>query len=122
MQTIKLFLISLVSITSLFILTSCTVQPEIVGLWQSTDDFGSIEFKANGEAIVMDNMSATVVGRYEIEDDLVKFELNATDIMRESIETVPTVVVTATLISLEGDDLQLYFEGEDRIESFKRAL
>jgi len=82
---------------------------------------GSIEFKATGEVIVVDNMSATVTGSYQIEEDnLIRFELTASDILRDSVEPVPKTVITANIMTLSGDELQLRFAGEDAIENYRR--
>lgn len=102
-------------------LTSCTTQPDIIGLWQSTGDSGSIEFKATGEVIVVDNMSATVTGTYKIEaDNLIRFELTASDILRDSVKPVPKTEMTAKIVNFNDDELQLHFAGEEAIENYRR--
>jgi len=91
------------------------------GLWQGTEDFGTIEFKETGEVIIVDNMSATVMGHYEIEDDgLIKFELMASDILRESIQPIKKTLIRAKIVKLKGNRLQLQFIGKDGIENFRR--
>ena len=58
-------------------------------------------------------MSATVIGYYEIENDnLIRFELIASDILRDSVQPSPKTVITAKIVQFSGDELQLQFSGE----------
>ena len=103
-------------------LTSCTTQPDIIGLWQSTGESGSLEFRSSGEVVIVDNMSATVTGTYAIgEDNLITMELTASDILRDSVEPVPKTVVTAYIMTLNADRLQLRFPREGAIENYQRS-
>lgn len=102
-------------------LVSCVAQPALNGFWQGTEEFGSIEFKATGEVIVVDNMSATLTGYYEIDNDgLIKFEFIASDILRESVQPMEKTVLWARIVKLKGDELQLQFLGKEGMESFRR--
>lgn len=102
-------------------LASCTTQPAINGLWQSTKEIGTIEFKATGEVIIVDNMSATVIEYYAIEnDDLIKLELIASDILRDSVQPSPKTVITAKIVKFNGDELQLQFAGEAGVVNYWR--
>jgi len=103
-------------------LASCATQAAINGLWQNTEEIGTIEFKATGEVIIVDNMSATVTGYYKIgEDNLITFELLASDILRPSIQPMPKTVITAKIITFTEDTLQLRFPGEDGLENYRRV-
>jgi len=103
------------------VLVSCIAQPTLNGFWQGTEEFGSIEFKATGEVIVVDNMSATLTGYYEIDNDgLIKFEFIASDILRESVQPMEKTVLRARIVELKGDELQLQFLGREGVESFRR--
>lgn len=93
----------------------------INGLWKGTGDFGTIEFKASGEVIIVDNMSATVTGRYQIEDgDLLKLELTASDILQGSIQPTAVMSIVARIVRIKSDELQIHFAEEDKVESFER--
>jgi hypothetical protein len=106
---------------TIIVLTSCSAPPDINGLWQSTKDAGTIEFKSTGEVIIVDNMSATVTGRYEIlEDNMLKFELTATDVMRDSVQAIPKKVITARIIMFNDDELQLEFAEDLGVEHYRR--
>lgn len=105
----------------IMVLSSCSTESSINGLWQDTKDDGTIELKENGDVIIVDNMSVTVTGIYVIDDDnLITFEFTASDILRDSIQPIKKTVVTAKIIKLSGDELQLSFSGETEVESFKR--
>ncbi|PLY14002.1 MAG: hypothetical protein C0631_12385 [Sedimenticola sp.] len=55
-------------------------------------------------------MSATVAGYYGIEDnDWVKFELIASDILRDSVKPIQKTVVRAKIMLLDDERLQLRF-------------
>lgn len=120
MKKVTALYISLLTVT-IIILASCTTQSTINGLWESTKNSGTIEFKATGEVIIVDNMSATVTGYYKIEDDdLIKFELTASDILRDSVQPTPKTVITAKIIRVSGDELQLRIDREDGVENYRR--
>lgn len=105
----------------IIVLASCTTQPTINGLWEDTKEVGTIEFKSTGEVIIVDNMAATVTGYYALEDDdLIKFELIASDILRDSIQPSPKTVITAKIIGLNDDVLQLRFAGEVEVVNYRR--
>jgi hypothetical protein len=94
----------------LIVLSSCAAQPRIVGCWHSSDETGTIQFRENGEVTIVDNMSATVAGYYGIEDnDWVKFELIASDILRDSVKPIQKTVVRAKIMLLDDERLQLRF-------------
>ncbi len=98
------------------------MQPTINGLWQSTQESGTIEFKASGAVTIVDNMSATVIGYYVIEDgDLIKFELIASDILRDSVHPTTKTFLTAKIIRINSDELQLHFVGEGGVENYLRV-
>lgn len=100
---------------------ACTTQATINGLWQNTREAGTIEFKPGGKVIIVDNLSATVVGSYKIEDNnLLKLELIASNIFRDSVQPDPKTIVTAKIIKLKGDELQLIPAGEVEVESYRR--
>jgi len=106
----------------IIVLAACSMPSPINGLWKDTQDDGTIEFKGNGDVIVVDNMSVTVMGTYTIENDnLITFEFTASDILRDSIEPIEKTVVTAKIIKLEGDELQLSFFGDTKTEIFSRV-
>ncbi len=103
------------------ILTSCSLQASIYGVWQDINDKGTIEFKKNGEVIIIDNMSATVTGTYELKDNqLITFELTATDVMKDSIQPIDKTIVTANIIKLSKNELQINFAGRTGVEHYKR--
>lgn len=104
----------------LIFLASCATQPSIHGLCQNTTKIGTLEFKANGELISKDNMSATVLGYYQIKDDSITFRLTASDIFRDSIQAETEAVIKAKIIRLNTDNLQLRIAEEAEIESYKR--
>ena len=121
MKKPAIFHISLIIMVGIA-LASCATQHTINGLWQNTKEIGTIEFKETGEVIVVDNMSATVTGYYQIgEDDLITFELLASDILRPSVQPIPKTVITAKIITFTGDALQLRFPGEDGLENYQRV-
>ncbi len=104
----------------LALLTSCSSQPTVVGLWQSTDEAGTLEFKATGEVTVVDNMSATMVGRFEIEDgNQMRIKWTASDILRESVEPISPIAVKVEF-DLSGDELSLRFNGESATKTYRR--
>lgn len=106
---------------TIIIFAACTTQSSIHGLWQDTKEAGTIEFKTNGEVIIVDNMSATVTGSFELkENDSITFELTATDIMRDSIQPTTKTIVTAKIIKFDNDELQLSFSGNTGVEHYKR--
>ena len=116
MITRYIFLLGLV----LLFLASCRAPEKIHGLWIGTGDFGSIEFKSSGEVIIVDNMSANLRGRYQIEEDnLVTFEITASDILRESIQPTTTSRVSARIIRLDDEELHLLFLGGEKVELFR---
>ena len=103
-------------------LASCGSAPDLNGLWQSTKDSGTIEFKATGEVIIIDNMSATVTGRYELlEGDKLKLQLTATDIMHDSMQAIPEKVINVKIITLNADELHIDYVGELGAEQYKRV-
>jgi hypothetical protein len=107
---------------TIIILASCMTQPSIYGLWQDTNEAGTIEFKTNGEVIIIDNMSATVTGTFTVRDnELITFELTATDIMSDSIQPMTKTIVTAKIIKFDNDELQLRFAEKTEIEHYKRV-
>lgn len=107
--------------TFIFALASCSTQSTIHGLWQDTKEAGTIEFKTNGEIIIIDNMSATVTGVYQLKDNgEIKIELTASDILKESLEPIETTVITAQIVKLTSDELQISFGGKIKIENYKR--
>jgi hypothetical protein len=119
----KITIQSLSLLAILFLLYSCSSPTSVFGVWQDTTDKGTIEFKENGEVIIIDNMSATVTGTFEVKDNkTITFELTATDIMRDSIQPIEKTIVTAKIIKFNNDDLHLTFAGETEIEQFKRRL
>ncbi len=66
-------------------------------------------------------MSATVIGYYEIvDDDLIKFELTASDILRDSVQPSTKTVLTAKIIRINDDELQLRFTEEGGVENYLR--
>jgi len=102
------------------LLVSCSTEPELVGLWQRTDDEGTIEFKSTGEVTVTDNMAATVTGRYEIEGDgSLRLEITGSDILRDSVQPTSESVIEAHF-ELTGDELTLLFDGGSDSESYRR--
>ena len=101
-------------------LVSCSTESELVGVWQSTDDEGRIEFKSTGEVVVTDNMAATVSGRWEIDEDgLLRLELTGSDILRDSVQPMPESVIEAHF-ELIGDELTLLLSGGAESESYRR--
>ena len=85
-------------------------------------DAGTLEFKAIGEVIVVDNMSATLMGHYKVEgNNMIKFELTATDILRDSVQTITKQVITAKIIKLSVDELQLRIAEENELEHYRRV-
>ena len=109
-----------VLLLALIFVASCSNQSNIVGLWQSAGDAGTLEFKVTGEITVVDNMSATMVGRFVIEGDSLTFELTGSDILRESVQPIPTIVLKADF-DLQGDELILHLNGEDETEIYRRV-
>lgn len=116
----KVITLYLSLLASILILASCSTQSSLYGLWQDTTEKGSIEFKKNGDVIIVDNMSATATGSFKEEDQLINFELTATDIMKESIQPITKTMVTAKIIKLDKNELQLSFSGQSKIEHYKR--
>ncbi len=105
-----------------FVITSYAAESNIVGLWESTQNEGSIEFKASGEVIFVDNMSATVTGTYERQGGgLIMIKLIATDILRDSIEAMAKESFIAKATILNNDELQLHIDGEDEVENYRRV-
>lgn len=105
-----------------FVITTYAAESNIVGLWESAQDKGSIEFKASGEVIVVDNMSATVTGSYERQEGgLIMITLLATDILRDSVEAMPKETFIAKATILNDDELQLHIDGEDEVENYRRV-
>lgn len=101
-------------------LVSCSTESELVGLWQRTDNEGTIEFKSTGEVVVTDNMAATVSGRYELEEDgSLRLGLTDSDILRDSVQPMPEAVIEAHF-ELTGDELTLLFSGGSESESYRR--
>jgi len=121
LKKITTFYLSLLT-ASIVILASCTTQSSIHGLWQDTKEAGTIEFKTNGEVIIIDNMSATVTGTFNIkENNLITFELTATDILKDSLQPIKKKEVSATIIKLNSDELEISFTGRTEIETYKRV-
>ncbi len=121
MKKFAILYISLLVMVSIA-LAACATQNTINGLWQNSEEIGTLEFKDTGEVIIVDNMSATVTGYYEIgEDDSITFELLASDILRPSVQPIPKTVITAKIIKLTGDALQLGFPGEEGVENYRRV-
>jgi hypothetical protein len=109
-----------IALVATVLLVSCLTESELVGLWQSTDDEGTIEFKSTGEVVVTDNMAATVTGRYEVEEDgSLRLELTGSDILGESVRPMPEAVIEAHF-ELKGDELTLLFYGGSESESYRR--
>lgn len=109
-------------LTAVIILASCTTQSSIYGLWQEAKDVGTIEFKKDGTVIIVDNMSATVTGNFiNEENNLITFELTATDIMRDSIQPITKTIITAEIININDHQLQLKFSGQTEVENYNRA-
>lgn len=121
MSKLTSFYISLLAVV-IIALTSCDMQPSINGLWQSTNDSGTIEFKKSGEIIVLDNMSGMVTGQYKLKgDNLIEVELTASDILRNSLEPIPNEIWTAEVIKLNESELQLSFSENNKMESYART-
>lgn len=92
----------------------------MVGFWQSTKDAGTLEFKSTGEVTVMDNMSATMGGQFEIEEGrYIKIEWTSSDILRASLEPMTPTTVRVEF-DLDGDQLKL-FGGENGTETYYRT-
>lgn len=109
-----------VALAAMVLLISCSTRPEVVGLWQSTEDEGTLELTSTGEVVVTDNLSATVTGRYEIEDDgSIRLELTGSDILRDSIQPTPKTIIRAR-VELAGDELTLLFDGGRATERYRR--
>lgn len=114
-------LYALLLTATMILLASCSTESSIYGLWQDTNAAGTIEFKTNGEVIIVDNTSATVMGNFSLtEKDVVTFELTATDIMSDSIQPTEKRIVTAKITKLNDDELQLGFAEETDIENYRR--
>lgn len=121
MRKITTIYISLFFAT-IFILSSCSSQTSIHGLWQDTNEQGTIEFKENGEVIIIDNMSATVTGTFILEGkESIRFEFTATDIMKDSLQPMEKTIVSANIIKFNNDDLLLKFVGRTEVEHYKRV-
>jgi hypothetical protein len=120
LKKVSTFNASLLAVT-LYVLVSCATQPTINGLWQGTKEIGTIEFRATGKVIIVDNMSATVTGFYQLKNNgLINFELTASDIFRDSIQPSPKTVITAKIIKLNDDQLQLRITGDNKIKNYSR--
>ncbi len=101
-------------------LTGCGQPPDLVGAWSGERDEGSLEFRDDGQVIVVDEQKGTVRGRYVVEaEDRIVLRLDSTDILRDGLESIPEEVRTAT-ISLDGDQLTMKIEGEDRAAVYRR--
>jgi hypothetical protein len=105
-----------------FFLTSCSTETSIHGLWQDTNDEGTIEFKSDGSVIIIDNMSATVTGTFNIQNNKqITFELTATDIMQDSIKPIEKTTVIAKILEFDKNKLKLSFGNDPDIESYERV-
>ena len=108
-------------IVTIIVLASCTTQSSLHGFWKNVEGDDTIEFKAGGEVIIVDNMSATVIGNYKIEDNgLLKIELIASDILRDSVQSGPKTTISAKIMTLNSDKLQLQVVGENGVENYRR--
>jgi hypothetical protein len=120
LKKITTFFLSLVTV-SVFILSSCSTQSSLHGLWQDTNAEGTIEFKTNGEVIIIDNMSATLTGTFKLNDNnVITFEFTATDIMKDSIQPMEKTIVTARVVKFNNEELQLSFADNNEVEYYKR--
>ncbi len=107
---------------TIIILTSCTTQSSIHGLWQDITEEGTIEFKTDGTVTIIDNMSSTVTGTFTVkEGEWITFELTASDIFEDSIQPMTKITVKAKIIKFNSDELQLRFPEKDEVEHYKRV-
>jgi hypothetical protein len=119
LKKVTQFTISLLTL-SLTFLFSCSSPSSLHGLWQDTQQAGTIEFKSNGEVIIIDNMSATVTGTFELKENAIIFELTATDIMSDTLQPTEKRVVTAKIVKFNDNELELDFTGNE-VEKYKRT-
>ncbi len=108
---------SLLVVVAAIVLAACAEKeppaPSELGKWEHTTDVGSLEFKADGEVVMVDNMRATVVGTYLITPDgEMRLELTKGNIMQDSIELMDEPIEITARYFINEDTLTLSFDGQ----------
>jgi hypothetical protein len=106
------------------VLFSCASKPNVFGRWLSVENKGTIEFKEDGTFVGVDNMGATFIGNYIINNGKIKLEITHTNIMRETIQPEISPEVVNAKISISADELQFMFNSDEEdgveIERYRR--
>ncbi len=96
----------------LVLLFACSNEPNEIGVWEHTTDEGSLEFKADGRVIMVDNMKSTVAGTYRLTDSgELSLNLTMSNIMKEELEQMDPFEIKAQM-QVNGDTLEFIIDGQ----------
>ena len=91
-----------------------------VGLWVSDTGKGSIEFKANNDVVVIDNMGLKVTGNYRVENDYTIFlRLKGRDIFDKQSKDTSNYAIRVNY-EIKGGKLKLTIEDEGEVLDYRR--
>ena len=114
--------IILVFITCL--LSSCAFGPNVIGRWQQVDGEDTLEFHEDGTFTAVDNMGATVVGRYTLHaDGTLYYAVTHSDMQKAQLRPVDTLAVRIAGVKLRpfGNELVISTEDSTQPEIYQRA-
>lgn len=118
---IKQWINQLLLLSALVLLSACGADTPEIGKWVSDSGQGSIEFKSNGDVIVIDNMNLEVTGSYNIEDnDSVLFRLKGKNIFDPKATPTNITYTIRANYEIKGDKLKLTVEEEGEVLDYRR--
>ncbi len=106
------------------LLSACAFGPNVVGRWQQVDGEDTLEFREDGTFTAVDNMGATVVGRYTLHaDGTLYYVVTQTDIQQAELRPVDTLTVRIAGVKLRPLSYELALSTEDsaQVEVYRRA-
>ena len=108
----KYHLYLLSAIATLFLITSCTDSPMIVGKWREVGKTATLEFWKDGTFKAVDNQGMTVNGQYSLQENgNVRFEIYRKGSSPE--------IVNGN-ISLQGEELVLTSADSNEVNRYKK--
>ena len=115
---------SMILVVVTCLLSSCAFGPNVIGRWQQVDGEDTLEFHEDGTFTAVDNMGATVVGRYTLHaDGTLYYAATHSDIQKAELRPVDTFAVRIAGVKLRpfGNELLLSTEESTQVEVYQRA-
>ncbi len=112
------------AVVTLFLLTSCAFRPDVLGRWQRVDGTDTLEFREDGTFTIVDNMGATVLGKYTLHaDGTLYYAVTHTDVMRAELRPVKIFEVRIAGVQFRSFKHELTVATEDEAggEVYRRA-